>query len=863
MKKFFLLALCFSLVSLAQGGSERRLFSLQGNDRNISKEVEFARRFFSEKAGQLNRFGYIHKKGQKNTKKLYSRVKKKIVEDDIKERELKTFLYIINERMRRMSSQISRVTDQVLRAHLYAKDLARKIVDMEERVKLQQKKMSKRLRLIYKLDNRFLVRILFSSTNSHELNRNLLFLNKISQKDSELIKSLKINITSLKTSRSQLKDKVKRLMNLRSQLKAQNQELESDQRHKIRFISQLRKERAMKFVKMRKLRDRLGNPNLIGESHLSLSFFEKKGRLIHPVKGELSDSYGVASDPKYRYLLTHKGHFYEAPKGSPVYGIYSGKVAYFGVIDGYGKTVIIDHGDHYYTVYSGHKSVSVFEGQEVAEGTVLGFVGFSRRHEKMGAYFEIRHFSDAVDSSSVVGGKGTKNLVGADMKKKYIIIISGIILSIALVSIDLGAKSKERYLTLQLFAKVLNLVQEYYVEDVDTKKLIYGGVRGMLKELDPHTNFLPPNIYKEFETETSGEFGGLGIEITIKKGVLTIISPIEDTPAWRAGLKSGDKIVLINGESTKGFSLVDAAQRMRGKKGHVIKLGVFREGFDKPKIYSIKRGTVKVKSAKYTDLEKGYAYVKLTSFTENTAKGLKKILKKHIKKYKKIRGLIIDMRKNPGGLLDQAVEVSDMFVSSGMLVSTRGRGNVKKEIWHAKKQGTYEGFPIIVLIDEYSASASEIVAGALKDNKRALIMGQKSFGKGSVQSIVKLGDGSGLKLTVARYYTPNGASIQAEGITPDVRVEDIDIKVLQEATDRSKRAKREKDIVGHLQGDKKNNKASMDFWWDESYTEKKELSAKDKLLRGDFQVLQAYNYLRAWKVMRGFGKTKPLSSGAR
>src|SRR3984957_19821765 len=196
------------------------------------------------------------------------------------------------------------------------------------------------------------------------------------------------------------------------------------------------------------------------------------------------------------------------------------------------------------------------------------------------------------------------------------------------------AVAEERYQELQLFAKVLNLVQQYYVEEVDTKKLIYGGIKGMLRELDPHTNFLPPDIYKEFETETSGEFGGIGIEITVQNGVLTVISPIEDTPAWKAGIKAGDKIVEIDGESTKGFSLVEAAQRMKGKKGAKIKMGIFCDGFDRPKDFVIERGTVKIKSVKYTDLDDGYAYVRLTSFIENSVSELKKVLAAHDKKYK-------------------------------------------------------------------------------------------------------------------------------------------------------------------------------------------------------------------------------------
>lgn len=428
-----------------------------------------------------------------------------------------------------------------------------------------------------------------------------------------------------------------------------------------------------------------------------------------------------------------------------------------------------------------------------------------------------------------------------------------------------GAEVKERYSDLQLFAKVLNLVQQYYVEEVDLKKLIYGGIKGMLRELDPHTNFLQPEIFKEFESETAGEFGGLGIEITVQKGVLTVISPIEDTPAWKAGVKAGDKIVEIDGDSTKGLSLAEAAQKMKGKTGSKVKLGIFREGFDKPQVFSIVRGVVKIKSAKYTDLEDGYAYLRLTSFIENSGSELEKALKAHIAKYKEAKGLILDLRRNPGGLLDQAVQISDMFLEEGAIVSTIGRNKKDKEVLYAKRAGTFPNFPMIVLIDEFSASASEILAGALKDNKRALIMGQRSFGKGSVQSVVKLGDGSGLKLTVARYYTPSGRSIQAEGVVPDIVVEDLNPELLEQATEK-KRIRREADIQGHLLGEeeeeaerKKESKSTgqgnpLAFWWDnpEKTERKKDPTPREKLLREDFQVVQAYNYLKAWKVMGQF-----------
>lgn len=436
----------------------------------------------------------------------------------------------------------------------------------------------------------------------------------------------------------------------------------------------------------------------------------------------------------------------------------------------------------------------------------------------------------------------------------------------AVSSDSILAVAKDRYQDLQIFTKVLNLVQQYYVEDVDSQKLIYGGIKGMLQELDPHTNFLPPEVYKEFETETSGEFGGIGIEITVQNDILTVLSPIEDTPAWNAGIQAGDKVVEINGESTKGYSLAEAALKMRGKRGSKVRLGIFREGFEKPKEFVIERGVVKVRSVKYTDLEEGYGYIRLTSFIENSAPEIEKALKQIQKDHKEIKGLIIDLRRNPGGLLDQAIKISDFFLEQGVIVSTIGRNKREKEVVHAKKDGTYSGFPIIVLINEYSASASEILAGALQDNKRALVMGQQSFGKGSVQSVVKLGDGSGLKLTVARYYTPSGKSIQAEGIKPDVMIEDVDPEAYKKAVIK-KEIRREQDISRHLLGTKEQEAAKskgkesdepVSYWWKQDGTEKDKdkkakLPPREKLLTEDFQVQQAYNYLKAWKVMEKFG----------
>ena len=425
----------------------------------------------------------------------------------------------------------------------------------------------------------------------------------------------------------------------------------------------------------------------------------------------------------------------------------------------------------------------------------------------------------------------------------------------------LAAHAEDRYADLQNFTKVLNYVQQYYVEEVDTKKLIYGAIKGMLRELDPHTNFLPPEIYKDFESETSGEFGGLGIEISVQNGVLTIISPIEDTPAWEAGIQAGDKVIGVDGTSTKGLSLVEASQLMRGKKGSKTTLTIVREGEETPKDYAITRGNVKIKSVKVTDLEDGYLYVRLASFIENSSKDFEKALSETEKKYTEIKGLVIDLRRNPGGLLDQAVKISDLFIKEGDIVSTIGRDPKNKEVISATKKAKYTNFPIIVLMNEYSASASEILAGALQDNKRALVMGERSFGKGSVQSVVKLGDGSGLKLTIARYYTPSGRSIQAEGITPDIESQEIDVEVLKKSMSKNK-GTREKDIAGHLLGEKekkekkdqKLDKVALNAWWKETTKKEDNQTPKEKLLAQDFQVYQAYGFIKAWKIMKTINK---------
>lgn len=451
------------------------------------------------------------------------------------------------------------------------------------------------------------------------------------------------------------------------------------------------------------------------------------------------------------------------------------------------------------------------------------------------------------------------------MKKRYL-VITAVTAVCLMAAAPIKSYAEDRYSDLQTFSKILSLIQQYYVEEVDTKKLITGAIKGMLRELDPHTSYMPPEVFKDFESETSGEFGGLGIEISISNGVLTIISPIEDTPAWKAGIKPGDKIVAINGQSTKGYSLVEASTALKGSDGEKVVLSIIRENLDSPIDIPIVRGKVKIKSVKATDLEDGYIYVKLTSFIENTGPDLEKALADFKKKNKgQIQGILMDLRRNPGGLLEQAIKVSDLFIKDGIIVSTIGRDPKNKEVAYATHKAEYADIPIIVLMNEYSASASEIVAGALQDNKRAIIAGQRSFGKGSVQSAIKLSDGSALKLTIARYYTPSGVSIQSEGIKPDIEIEDVNAEAFQKAVNRPN-GMREKDIAGHLKGEKekqgsaeKNKKSNQQnnstAWWNDIANKKEsDQNDKEKLFKSDYQAYQAYSYLKAWKTLKNIEK---------
>lgn len=428
--------------------------------------------------------------------------------------------------------------------------------------------------------------------------------------------------------------------------------------------------------------------------------------------------------------------------------------------------------------------------------------------------------------------------------------IFGVLLILVTLGVGVGIQRKcaaqggNDYESIELFTDVLSIVKKSYVEEVDTKKLIYGAINGMLSSLDPHSSFMPPETYKEMKIETKGTFGGLGIEISIKEGILTVISPIEDTPAFKAGIKAGDQILKIDDKFTKDLSIMDAVKRMRGAKGTKVTLTIMREGFDKPKEFPLIRDVIQVKSVKYKTLDDGYAYVRIAQFQEKTDDDLDKALKTLTEENGgKLRGLVLDLRNDPGGLLDQAVRVAEHFVDEGkMIVYTEGREKDAKMKFVSRRGNKQENYPIVVLINGGSASASEIVAGALQDHKRAVIMGTQSFGKGSVQTIIPLSDNSGLRLTTARYFTPSGRSIQAKGIAPDITVERMELSAAEK---KESMHLREKDLENHFEEDAKAKAPA-----EEKKTEKLPAYKTDEQIKTDYQVLRALDLLKGWDILK-------------
>jgi carboxyl-terminal processing protease len=369
---------------------------------------------------------------------------------------------------------------------------------------------------------------------------------------------------------------------------------------------------------------------------------------------------------------------------------------------------------------------------------------------------------------------------------------------------DINAADIEKtFSKIKVFSEALNEIQKKYVEEKDSKELIYGAIRGMMNTLDPHSTFLSPEEFKELEVETSGIFSGIGIEITLKDGVLAVVSPIEGSPADKAGLSPGDKILQIDEKTTKNMTLNEAVRLIRGQRGTKVTLLIFHEGAKEPQKYTIVREVIPIKSIKSKMLEEGYGYVRISTFQDKTSEDFQLALKKLESTTKEgLKGLVLDLRNDPGGLLNEAVKVSDIFLESGLIVSIQGRTKELNQKFMAHPDKFPRKYPLVVLVNEGSASASEIVAGALQDQKRAIILGTPTFGKGSVQTIIPLEDNSGIKLTTARYYTPNGRSIQAKGITPDILIKGKPLR-RGEPQEKEPKALREKDLERHMEEDKK------------------------------------------------------------
>jgi carboxyl-terminal processing protease len=436
-------------------------------------------------------------------------------------------------------------------------------------------------------------------------------------------------------------------------------------------------------------------------------------------------------------------------------------------------------------------------------------------------------------------GKGIRNLK----------IVSVIILVFILgVTVGLGrfhkvsALSNSTYEDLKVFTDVLSLLQREYVEETKSKDLIYGAIKGMLETMDPHSAFLPPAMYKEMQEETKGRFEGLGIEITLRDGVLTVVSPIEDTPAFKAGIQAGDQILKIEGESTKNLNLLEAVKRLRGPKGSKVTITIMRERLTAPRDYTLTRDVIPIRSVRYELLEKQYGYVRLFQFQEKTNNDFQKAVKALEEDAKgELKGLILDLRNNPGGLLDQAVKVADRFIESGLIVSIEGKREEHKMRFNAQPQGDgLARYPLVVLVNGGSASGAEIVAGAIQDHGRGIVLGTQTFGKGSVQTIFPLKDGSGLRLTTARYYTPSGRSIQAKGIVPDIIIKPALPE--EEKVAPPPKQPTEKDLERHL--------------IDVKEKEKLKVEAKEKK-PVDNQLERALELLKSWEIFKNIATKKP------
>jgi len=403
---------------------------------------------------------------------------------------------------------------------------------------------------------------------------------------------------------------------------------------------------------------------------------------------------------------------------------------------------------------------------------------------------------------------------------------------------------------LRTFTEIFAKIKSDYVEPVDDKELLQNAVRGMLEGLDPHSTYLDGESYNDLREGTSGEFGGLGIEVGMENGFVKVISPIDDTPAQKAGIKAGDLIIKLDEMPVKGLSLNEAVDLMRGKPGEAITLTIIRENEDKPLVFTLIRDVIKVKSVRFNTLEPGFGYLRISSFQSHTVDGLRKAIDQ-LKQdnNNQLKGIILDLRNNPGGILNAAVGVTDMFLNKGLIVYTEGRIRDSKLKFNAKPNAKLPDVPLIVLVNAGSASASEIVAGALQDHGRGIIMGEKTFGKGSVQTVLPMNNNAALKLTTARYYTPNGRSIQASGVIPDITIEKVKISTIEDGFDTHVK---ESDLRGHLKNGLEETPITEGDKELEDDTHKDESGDEDAspLSSRDYELYEALNVLKGLAIIK-------------
>jgi len=429
--------------------------------------------------------------------------------------------------------------------------------------------------------------------------------------------------------------------------------------------------------------------------------------------------------------------------------------------------------------------------------------------------------------------------------KIILIVFLFFVFSYNLSFAEISQKEREiTYKQLEIFSNVLSILQENYVEEIDTEEVLNGAIRGLLFSLDPHSSYLPPEGFKELQEETRGSFSGIGIEVTIKDDLLTVVSPIADTPADDAGLKANDLIIKINGKSTKTMGPYEAIKMLRGPKGSKVTISIHRQGWEELKEVTLTRKIIPLQSVKAEILSPGFLYARITNFQSNTSRDFRTKIDK-LKKTHPIDGLILDLRNNPGGLLHQAVSIADYFLNSGRIVYTKGRRKDQNTVFTAHYTGEKKQYPLVILVNEGSASASEIVAGAIQAHKRGIIVGTQTFGKGSVQTIIPLPDGAGLRMTTARYYTPDNRSIQALGITPDVIVPFVAC-IPPEKGQKKKKFIKEIDLENHLPGSNESPENKADNA--EVTLEKRLLN--DNQLRSAYNILKSLNLFSEYKAVK-------------